>query len=63
MSENTELVDAVIEAAVEVDGRKKLSCARAFRLAERFGAELSEVGQVCNDYKIRITKCQLGCFK
>jgi hypothetical protein len=63
MSENTELFDAVIEAAVEMDGRKKLSCAKAFRLAERFGAELPEIGRVCNDHKIRITKCQLGCFK
>jgi hypothetical protein len=63
MSENAELVDAVIEAATEVEGRKKLACTEAFRLAERFGAEKVEIGRICNAHKIRITKCQLGCFK
>ena len=63
MSKSTELVDAVIESALEVDGKKKLPCARAFRLAERFGVEKLEIRRICDDRKIKIFKCQLGCFK
>lgn len=63
MGENLELVDAVIKSATENNGRKKLSCAEAFRLADRFGAKVLEIGHICNANDIRITNCQLGCFK
>ena len=63
MSENAQLVDAVVKAATETDGRKKLPCTSAFRLAERFGVKVMEIGQICNDNDIRIINCQLGCFK
>ena len=63
MSKKSKLVDAVIEAASEIDGRKKLSCAAAFQLAGRFSVKVLEIGRVCNDKNIRICKCQLGCFK
>ena len=63
MGENAELVQAVVEAATEIDGRRKLACAEAFRLAEKFGVEKLEIGRICDVHKIRITGCQLGCFK
>lgn len=63
MGEKVELVDAVIRAATEVDGRKKLPCAAVFRLAERYGAKVLEIGQICNANDIRIINCQLGCFE
>lgn len=63
MCENTQLVDAIIEAAKAADDKKELSCAEAFRIAERFGVPKREVGRICNAYKIRIRECQLGCFK
>ena len=63
MNKKSKLVDAVIEAASEIDGRKKLPCAAAFQLAERFGVKLLEIGHICNTNNIRICKCQLGCFK
>jgi hypothetical protein len=63
MCENTELVDAVIAAAKEADGRKELTCAEAFSIAERFGVEKRELGHICNAYEIRIRECQLGCFR
>lgn len=62
MSKKPELVDAVIEAAADIDGRKKLPCAEALRLAERFGAEKLEIRRICDAHKIKICKCQLGCF-
>jgi hypothetical protein len=63
MGEKTELVHAVIEAAVEIQGKKRLPCAEAFRLAECFSVERLEIGRICNAHQIRISKCQLGCFK
>ncbi|MHC4061473.1 MAG: hypothetical protein ACYSUC_11725 [Planctomycetota bacterium] len=63
MCENTQLVDAVVETAQGPDDKKELSCVEAFDIAERFGVEKLEVGRICNAYKIRIRKCQLGCFK
>ncbi|MHC4618979.1 MAG: hypothetical protein ACYTEQ_14645 [Planctomycetota bacterium] len=63
MSENTELVDAVIAAAKEREGRRELTCAEAFGIAEQFGVEKGEVGRICNAYKIKIRECQLGCFR
>ena len=63
MTKNSKIIDAVIQAASDIDGRKRLPCAEAFRLAERFGVEKREMGRICDAQKIRICKCQLGCFK
>ena len=63
MEENTGLVKAVIEAATEIDGRKKLACAQAFRIAESFGVGVAQVGRICDENDIKIYGCQLGCFK
>jgi plasmid maintenance system antidote protein VapI len=63
MSDNKELTDAVIAAAKEIDGKKKLSCQTAFDLAEKFGVSKETLGQACNDSNIKISDCQLGCFK
>jgi len=63
MSKNNEIIEAVIQAASDIDGRKRLPCAEAFRLAEQFGVEKREIGRICDAHKIKISKCQLGCFK
>ncbi len=63
MSKKSKLVDAVIEAASEIDDRKKLTCADAFELADKFETEIIEIGRICNRHNIRICKCQLGCFR
>ncbi|RLC48526.1 MAG: hypothetical protein DRH70_00815 [Candidatus Coatesbacteria bacterium] len=60
---NDELVIAVIDASYEEGGRRKLNCADAFKLAERLKVALHEVSRVCNERNIRISNCQLGCFK
>ena len=57
------LAEWVIEATVEKDGRKTLSCAEAFRLAEEKGIELLAIARVCNRRDVKIVRCQLGCFK
>lgn len=63
MSDIKELKDALIAAAGEIDGKKKLGCQMAFDLAEKFGVSKKTLGQACNDNNIKITSCQLGCFK
>ena len=63
MSKNDDLINAVVSASVEQEGKAKLSCADAFKLAARFNVELLEIGKVCNRQAIKICKCQLGCFK
>lgn len=63
MGKESELIDAVVRAATDINGRKKLPCAEAFRLADRFSVAKPEIRQVCDAHNIRISNCQLGCFK
>jgi hypothetical protein len=58
-----ELKKAVLEATFEEDGRTKLTCSEAFRLAEKLDVKLLDITRACNSQGIRICKCQLGCFK
>lgn len=40
----------------------KISCVEARQLAEKMGIHYSEVGKACNEAKIKIFACELGCF-
>jgi hypothetical protein len=62
MTSEQKLTDAVLEQARQEDGEKRLTCADAFELAVKFGVEIIEIGRICNRNKIKIRKCQLGCF-
>lgn len=62
MDKSEDLINTVIERAQEIDGRKKLACAQAFKLAREFQVEVIEIGRICNRQTIKICKCQLGCF-
>ncbi len=53
------LLERVRSAAVE--GR--LPCAAAHYLAEELGVTVPDIGWAADEEKLRITKCQLGCFK
>ena len=63
MAGTEDLIDAVVTASYEQDGRMKLACADAFKLARQLDVELLEIAQICNRQKIKICKCQLGCFE
>lgn len=52
------LVEAVQAAAIA--GR--LSCEKAHEITRTLDVSLQEIGAVCNELKIKITACQLGCF-
>ena len=59
MSEQKEkLVMAVKESARE--GR--LSCTAARKIADEFNVPPKAVGEVCDELKIKIKACELGCF-
>jgi hypothetical protein len=62
MDEET-LKQLVMAATFEEDGRRKLTCSEAFRLATEQGAATLDIARICNKNNIRLCKCQLGCFK
>ena len=51
------------ESSIEQDDRKALPCAKAFDLSGRYGIPLKDIGAYCTRNGIRISRCQLGCFK
>jgi hypothetical protein len=54
-----EVLAAIIRENLQ-DG--KLNCEKAYRLAAAHGIKLWQIGQICEEEKIKITGCQLGCF-
>ncbi len=54
-----EKIKAKILAAAK-DGR--LRCEEAFRVAGEAGVPPQEVGKLCDELKIKIKGCRLGCF-
>lgn len=63
MDAREEAIVAVREAAVEVNGRNTLPCGEAFRIAHATNLDLMDIGAICNEEKIKLIECQLGCFK
>ncbi len=53
----------VLESATELDGRKTITCDRAFEIHRRHDIALRQIGRICNENGIRICECQLGCFR
>ncbi|MDK2821669.1 MAG: hypothetical protein PWP31_1634 [Clostridia bacterium] len=59
---NQEVVKAEVkEAAKNHDG--KLPCIVAQEIAKRLEVPARLVGQAADDLKIKIIKCELGCFE
>ncbi|MBM4355851.1 MAG: hypothetical protein FJ109_19020 [Deltaproteobacteria bacterium] len=57
------LLQIVLAATSERDGRRILPCETAFRLADEHGVDLKDIARVCNANDIKFVQCQLGCFK
>jgi hypothetical protein len=51
------------EAILKKSKEGKLPCAMCFKIAEDFGISKNKMGKVLNEMKIKISQCQLGCFK
>lgn len=41
----------------------KISCTVARKLAADLGISPQKVGETCNEMKIKICACELGCFR
>lgn len=62
MTQQKEMLKVILTETVELDNKKKLSCTKAFAIANQYGWSLSEIGKICNDAGIKIMHCQLNCF-
>jgi len=58
-----EIIKKINEKSVNDNGVMKISCQTAFQIAEDLNIAILKVGQACNKAKIKISSCQLGCFK
>lgn len=52
----------LVEKLKEIAAQGKISCQEARQLAEQLEIHPSEVGKACNEAKIKIYACELGCF-
>jgi hypothetical protein len=56
-------IEEAIKAKVIDKGCKQyISCTEALGLAEKLNIEPNKIGNICNELKIKIINCQLGCF-
>ena len=65
MNKKEELMKAILKFADNeqpTEDKKRLTCAEAFELAEKYDVEIIEIGRICNKHNIKICKCQLGFF-
>ena len=52
-----------LEAALkELATDSRISCQEARKLAEELGIDYSAIGAACDELKIKVHSCQLGCF-
>ena len=54
--------EKIIEAIQAASENNRLSCEKAHELARDLNISLPEIGAICNELKIKIAACQLGCF-
>jgi len=54
--------DALLQLIMENLDDGRLSCSTAYKLAAEHDLPLRLIGQACDEAKIKISGCQLGCF-
>lgn len=54
--------ERLIEEIRRNAAHNRLSCERAHELSKELGISLRELGELCNELKIKIVACELGCF-
>jgi len=52
----------IIETIQTASENNRLSCEKAHELARDLNISLQEIGAICDELKIKIAACQLGCF-
>jgi hypothetical protein len=54
--------EKIVEAIQMASKDNRLSCGKAFALTKELNTSIQELGALCNELKIKIVACQLGCF-
>ncbi len=54
--------ETLAEAILSAAENNRLTCERAHALAQELNVTLREIGALCDELKIKIAACQLGCF-
>jgi hypothetical protein len=60
--ETKKIEQALNSKVIEKEGKNYISCAVALKIANDMKVTPAEVGKLCNEMKIKIMNCQLGCF-
>jgi hypothetical protein len=55
-------MEEVKKKLLETAAKGKMPCVMAFKIARECNCSVAEVGELCNELKIKIVSCQLGCF-
>ena len=63
MGDNRAAPEMVLQAVKGAAVNSRLACREALELAKRLGVAPSEVGAAADTVGVKITGCQLGCFK
>lgn len=57
-----EQLDKLEQRLHEMSKENRIHCSTALAIAKSFQIPSKEVGKAANRLKIKISKCQLGCF-
>lgn len=57
-----EVTKEILEAVEKAAENNRLSCPRARKLAEELKVTYKAIGDACNELKIKLYACELGCF-
>jgi len=52
----------LIEELKKLATQGRICCSDARQLAEKLNIHPSEIGKACDEAKIKISACELGCF-
>ncbi len=56
-------MEEVKKSLQEAAPKGKISCPMCFKIAREHNCSVAEIGPLCNELKIKIVGCQLGCFQ
>ncbi len=54
-----EKLKEIVQAEVK---ENKVTCARLYELSKEHNVSLEDLGKAADELKVKITRCQLGCF-
>lgn len=59
---SAEIRQAIRERLTKAAHEGRVQCAGALGIARELGVRSSDVGEIADEMRIKISRCQLGCF-